>query len=152
MGAKTNVSQAPTVTPEQKALLDSMMRGVYNQMQGFNLGAGWAGPSFESYNPGAGYGGKAFDMTAKGAPVPPSFQARMTDKFRNVFDRMGGARQANPYLAVLQSIARPAAAPGAPGAAGGPGGVLSPTSTAFYNNRENLVSPVVNPFRRNLGG
>lgn len=52
MGAKTKITQAPTVTPEQKALLDSQMRGVYNMMQGFNLGAGWGGPSFESYNPG----------------------------------------------------------------------------------------------------
>jgi hypothetical protein len=57
-------------------------------------------------------------------------------------------QQANPMLAALQSIA----VPSAPGLSGGAPGMVSPTSPAAYANRENLVTPVVNPFRRNLGG
>jgi hypothetical protein len=136
MGAKTKTLS--TLTPEQSALMNSMMRGVMGSMQGFNLGAGWGGPSFESYNPGVGYGGKTFDM------------GRTADLSR----RPGQAGQpqaapANPMLAALQGIA----IPGAPGVGGGSAaGLVSPTSAASYANRENLVTPIVNPFRRNLGG
>jgi hypothetical protein len=152
MGAKTKVNQAPTVTPEQKALLDAQMRGVYNAMQGFNLGAGWAGPSFGSYDPQAGYGGMRFDMTSGGAPlpqpkIPPHIQAMRG--MMAARPQQSAPAQANPMMAALQSVAR---IPGAPGQVGGAPGVVNPTSAAAYSNRENLVSPVVNPFRRNLGG
>lgn len=140
MGAKTSVTQAPTLTPEQKALLDSQMRGVMNSMQGFNLGTGWGGPSFESYNPNVGYGGMKFDTslgaTRAGSTVNP--MARLTAK---------PAQQTNPMLAALQSVA----VPSAPGMPGGAGRMVNPTSPTAYSNRENLVSPIVNPFRRNLG-
>lgn len=141
MGAKTQVTQAPTLTPEQKALLDSQMRGVMGMMQGFNLGAGWGGPSFESYNPGAGYGGKTFDMSkpATGSAA----RVRATVQKPSLQQPPG-----NPMFAALQSIARIPSAAGQPGAPG----LVNPASAASYSNRENLVAPVVNPFRRNLGG
>jgi len=142
MGAKTKITQAPTVTPEQKALLDSIMRGATAQMQGFNLGAGWGGPSFQSYNPGVGYGGTRFDMSPKAAGRPRILSRSMHEP------APAAAAPVNPSLMALQSIAR------VPGAAGQPGqaGMVNPMSPAAYANRENLVSPVVNPFRRNLGG
>lgn len=140
MGAKTKVTQATTLTPEQKALLDSNIRGVMSMMQGFNLGTGWGGPTNESYNPNVGYGGMKFNTQARPAssgsrPVGPG-QLRQPS---------GGV---NPAMAALESIA----IPGAPGATGGAPGLVDPRSPAAYANRENLVTPVVNPFRRNLGG
>lgn len=138
MGAKTKVTQATTLTPEQKALLDSQIRGVMGMMQGFNLGTGWGGPSNQSYDPRVGYGGMPFNTrgpASGGGPVGPA-QLRQP------------AGRANPAMAALESIA----IPGAPGAAGGAPGMVDPRSPAAYANRENLVTPVVNPFRRNLGG
>lgn len=144
MGAKTKITPTSTLTPEQKALLDSQMRGVYNAMQGLNLGAGWGGPSFESYNPGAGYGGSKFDMTTGGAPLPTPAPSRP----RPWSPAQAQSSQQNPMLAALQSVSRIPSAPGAIGSAG----MVNPTSPTAYSNRENLVSPLVNPFRRNLGG
>lgn len=139
MGAKTKVTQATTLTPEQKALLDSNIRGVMSMMQGFNLGTGWGGPTNESYNPNVGYGGMRFDMRKPGAPSGGPITPNQL--------RQPAGRQ-NPAMAALQSIA----VPGAQGMTGGAPGLVDPRSTAAYSNRENLVTPIVNPFRRNLGG
>lgn len=138
MGAKVKTTQATTLTPEQKALLDSQIRGVMGMIPGFNLGTGWGGPTNESYDPKVGYGGMQFNTgrpAQGGGPVGPRQLRRPLS-------------QASPAMAALESIA----IPGAPGAAGGAPGLVDPRSPAAYANRENLVTPVVNPFRRNLGG
>lgn len=138
MGAKTKIEQAPTLTPEQKVLLDYMMRGATNQMQGFILGEGWGGPSFESYEPGSGYGGKAWD-TSK--PASGSGAGRG--------GRTGGRRGGGPESATGAAIAS-MPIPSAPGTAPVKPGFVNPY--ASYSDRDKLVNPVVNPFRRNLGG
>lgn len=147
MGAKTKITQAPTLTPEQKALLDYQIRGVMGMTQGFNLGTGWGGPSFESYNPRVGYGGQMFDMGP--APAAGAGQAGLGGPPAPKQAPAPAARASfNPMMAALQSVA----IPGSPGIPGGAPGMVSPTSAAAYSNRENLVSPFVNPFRRNSGG
>lgn len=132
MGAKQKITQAPTMTPEQLALLNSMMRGVTNQMQGFTLGQTWGGPGTSSR---AGFGGKAWD-TGGTPSVNPWFQAIANTRPRGAV----GMPQA-PI-------------PGAPvGPAGmNPGQAPNPFMLAAYSDRNQLVSPIVNPFRRNLGG
>jgi hypothetical protein len=123
MGAKTKITQAPTMTPEQTALLNSMMRGSSNQMQGMSLGQTWGGPGTTSRQ---GYGGTPWDTRV---PVE------------------------NPFTKFLGPQAAIASAPGAPaGQPSGPGSVVSPFGLAAYSNRDNLVNPFVNPIRRNIGG
>jgi hypothetical protein len=128
MGAKQKITQAPTMTPEQIALLNSMMRGATNQMQGVQLGQTWGGPGTTSRQ---GIGG---------TPWNPSAPAQ------------GGG--SNPFTQFLGLPEAPiAGAPGAPGGLPGrSGSVIDPFGTAGYSNRDNLVNPIVNPFRRNLGG
>lgn len=147
MGAKTDITQAPTMTPQQKALLDSMMRGVSGQLQGFPLGEGWAGPSFDSYRPGSGYGGSTFNMGRPATPAGPLGPIRGGGA--PVATAPGAGGGFNPMMAALNGMARVPSAtapqPSNPGA-------VNPFSPAAYSNREQLVSPLVNPFRRNLGG
>jgi hypothetical protein len=123
MGAKTSVKQAPTMTPEQIALLNSMMRGSANQQQGMTLGQSWGGPGTTSRQ---GYGGKPWDTSS------------------------------NPFTPFLSAGMPQAAVPGAPGSsggqAGGPASMVDPFGLAAYSNRDNLVNPIINPFRRNIGG
>lgn len=135
MGAKTKIEQAPTLTPQQKALMDSMMRGAADQMQGFIFGQGWGGPSFESYNPGVGYGGKAWDTRTDAQKSGGSGPLGM-----------GGLPGISNQA--LQSMSPIASAPGASPQGGG--GFVNPY--ASFSNRDNIVNPLVNPFRRNLGG
>jgi len=124
MGAKTKITQAPTMTPEQLALLSSMMRGSTNQMQGVSLGQSWGGPGTTSRQ-GAG-----------GTPWDPSINPV------SEFLGPGGMPQA--------PIAGAPAVPG--GQQGGSGAMVNPFGLAAYSNRDNLVNPIVNPFRRNIGG
>jgi hypothetical protein len=139
MGAKTDVSSVSTLTPEQKVLLDSMMRGVTDQMQGFQFGEGWGGPSNESYGNGSGYGGKVWSPGGAGQPWS-----------------RGGANGPGMTTRAISAAAPPqqgmAPVPAAnPVQASNPNN-LNPFGMAAYSNREQLVSPIVNPFRRNIGG
>jgi hypothetical protein len=144
MGPKTNISTAPTLTPEQKVLLDSMMRGVTDQMQGFEFGEGWAGPSFDSYANGAGYGGKPWTDDRSGAAGGASpIGGGITPQAPG---RLPMTTRAN--ASAMPPMAVPAAKPIQ---ASNPNNV-NPFGMAAYSNREQLVSPIVNPFRRNIGG
>jgi hypothetical protein len=131
MGAKTKITQAPTMTPEQLALLNSMMRGATNQMQGVQLGQTWGGPGTTSRQ---GIGGTQWNPSApaQGGGSNPFTQ----------FLGPGGMPQA--------PIAGAPAVPG--GQQGGSGAMVNPFGLAAYSNRDNLVNPIVNPFRRNIGG
>jgi hypothetical protein len=137
MGAKTKATTAPSMTREQMALLNSMMRGVGNQMQGISLGQTWGGPGTTSRQ---GLGGTPWDTT-----IRPGQDGQHGMQF--------------PYGQAI-SQAQPGGMPQAPipSAAGfpatspGPGAPPNPFGMAAYSDRNQIVSPIVNPFRRNLGG
>jgi len=153
LGAKTNIDQASTLTPEQKVLMDSMMRGVTDQMQGFILGEGWGGPSFSSYNSGSGYGGKAWNtarpVALTGAGARPEAGRPGADPREGGANGGGGNDRGRSLTG--QAIAGMAPIASAPGTGpSGPGGFVNPF--ASYSNRDQIVNPIVNPFRRNLGG
>lgn len=113
MGAKQKVTQAPTMTPQQLALLNAMMRGVQNQMQGVTLGQGWAGPGTTANQ---GVGGTPWSTQ----PNPP----------------------VNPIFAAIKSASMPVDPNAAP----------NPFTDQGYAMRDQATGPIVNPFRRSLGG
>jgi hypothetical protein len=113
MGSKQKINQAPTLTPDQQALLSAKIKA--NRLMAMNLilGQGWGGPnSGQMVNAGTGQA------------VQPAAPA---------------AQGANPLAKAIASAT--------------PGQVENdPFGMAAYSNRNALVNPIVNPFRRNLGG
>ena len=146
MGAKTNITQADTMTPQQKALLNSMMTGSSNLMQGIQFGQGWGGPGSTSRQ---GYGGTPWNTQA------PSAGGGDTGGRGDRDPRNGGGGKdpggklmaSNPMAPIPSSSGYPATAPASPGMP-----AVNPWGMAAYSDRNQIVSPIVNPFRRNLGG
>lgn len=126
MGPKQKVTQVSNLTPLQQALMDSQIRNATTMMQGQVLGTTYGGPGTTSSQ---GFGGRGYGMPNGYVPA-------------------GTAPPPNPLLAALAKLR----IPGSPGAPGTASAMIDPSSPAAYSNRENLVSPIVNPFRRNLGG
>jgi hypothetical protein len=118
MGAKVQTTQTELLTPQQKALLNSMMTGSSNLMSGMQFGQSWGGPGSTSRQ---GYGGTPWNTQGG-----------------------GGKLQSTPMAPIPSSSGYQATNPGNPGA--------SPWGMAAYSDRNQIVSPIVNPFRRNLGG
>ena len=112
MGSKQKITQAPTLTPEQQALLAAKIRSAMAMSQGINLGQGWGGPG--SYTPMNAATGKAVPQPAPGR---------------------------NPYIDAIAAAGSPP-----------PTMANNPFGMGAYSNRDALVNPMVNPFRRNLGG
>lgn len=138
MGAKVQTTQTDLLNPQQRALMASMMTGSSNLMQGIQLGQSWGGPGSSSRQ---GYGGTPWGSKpvsdAPGQSVLPVQTGRP------------GAPPASPagMAPIPSSSGFPATNPGNPGAA-----TYNPWGVAAYSDRNQLVSPIVNPFRRNLGG
>ena len=124
--------------------MDMIMRGSTSAIQGFQLGEGWAGPNDASYTPGSGPGGKKWDSSQVGVPTPPP-----DGPPRNEGDDPSKRVQGAPSL-TGQAIAGMAPIPSAPGTAMPPPGFVNPFGS--YSDRDKLVNPIVNPFRRNIGG
>jgi hypothetical protein len=138
-GSKTNITQAPTLTPQQQALLELMLRGTTNAMQGQVLGEPWRGPSWDSYSP------ITWDSSAQGSGDMGDTRGR-GDK---AGDRGGSGR-----VSAMSTILRPQGVPSAPTAGGQPTprSFLTPFGWNAYGARDNYTTPFVNPFRRNIGG
>jgi len=51
MGAKTNVTNASTLTPEQEAMLKQYLRGNMAMMNGMELGTPYRGLGYSEYTP-----------------------------------------------------------------------------------------------------
>lgn len=140
MGAKTKVEQVPTMTPQQQALLKAMITGVTGQMSGFELGAPWMGPSWSSYSP------QPFNMGGAGSSVPPGSGA-MRPGDRREAGPMRQPGQANPMSQALMAPIPQSQAP-----QGDLRSMLSPFGWNAYGVRDQYTAPLVNPFRRNMGG
>lgn len=139
MGAKVQTTQTDLMTPQQKALLNSMMTGSSNLMQGMQFGQSWGGPGSTSRE---GYGGTPWNT------VPPSSGGGGAGGPRAGGGGGGGKLMAsNPMAPIPSSSGYPATAPASPGMP-----AVNPWGMAAYSDRNQIVSPIVNPFRRNLGG
>ena len=142
MGAKVQTTQTELLTPQQKALLNSMMTGSSNLMSGMQFGQSWGGPGSTSRQ---GYGGTPWNT------VPPQSGGGggMGGPRSGGGGGMGGGGklQSAPMAPIPSSSGYQATNPGNPGVSS-----VNPWGMAAYSDRNQIVSPIVNPFRRNLGG